>query len=73
MLYTTYIHYFQIAGIVLLVSMIGAIVLTMRHRSSVKRQKISAQNARTPETAMAVRKVASGQGLREQDAAEGVQ
>jgi NADH-quinone oxidoreductase subunit J len=72
-LYTTYIHYFQIAGIVLLVSMIGAIVLTMRHRASVKRQNISAQNARNPETAMAVRKVASGQGLREQDAAEWVQ
>ncbi|PYF05452.1 NADH dehydrogenase subunit J [Rhodopseudomonas faecalis] len=72
-LYTTYIHYFQIAGVVLLVSMIGAIVLTMRHRSSVKRQNIAAQNARSPETAIAVRKVTSGQGLREQDSAEWVQ
>jgi NADH-quinone oxidoreductase subunit J len=72
-LYTTYIHYFQIAGVVLLVSMIGAIVLTMRHRSSVKRQNIAEQNARSPETAVAVRKVTSGQGLREQDSAEWVQ
>ena len=45
----------------------------MRHRSSVKRQNIAAQNARSPETAIAVRKVTSGQGLREQDSAEWVQ
>ena len=62
-LYTKYIHYFQLAGMVLLVAMIGAIVLTLRHKASVKRQDINVQNARTPELAMAVRKVASGQGL----------
>src|ERR1700689_2174286 len=72
-LYTKYINYFQIAGMVLLVAMIGAIVLTLRHKVSVKRQDINVQNARTPELAMSVRKVASGQGLQEADAAEWVQ
>jgi len=72
-LYTRYIHYFQLAGIVLLVAMIGAIVLTLRHKVSVKRQDINVQNARTPELAMSVRKVGSGQGLQDADAAEWVQ
>jgi NADH-quinone oxidoreductase subunit J len=72
-LYTRYIYYFQIAGMVLLVAMIGAIVLTLRHKASVKRQDINEQNARTPELAMSVRKVASGQGLQDADAAEWVQ
>ena len=71
-LYTKYIHYFQIAGMVLLVAMIGAIVLTLRHKVKVKRQDINVQNARTPELAMAVRQVASGQGLQDADAAEWV-
>ena len=71
-LYTKYIHYFQIAGMVLLVAMIGAIVLTLRHKANVKRQDINVQNARTPELAMSVRKVASGQGLQDADAAEWV-
>ncbi len=71
-LYTKYIHYFQLAGMVLLVAMIGAIVLTLRHKAYVKRQDINVQNARTPELAMAVRKVTSGQGLLETDAAEWV-
>ena len=71
-LYTKYIHYFQIAGMVLLVAMIGAIVLTLRHKVKVKRQDINVQNARTPELAMAVRKVTSGQGLQDADAAEWV-
>ncbi|MBO4222545.1 NADH-quinone oxidoreductase subunit J [Bradyrhizobium neotropicale] len=71
-LYTKYIFYFQIAGLVLLVAMIGAIVLTLRHKANVKRQNITVQNARTPEMAMALRKVASGQGLQEADAAEWV-
>src|ERR1700760_4838632 len=62
-LYTKYIHYFQLAGMVLLVAMIGAIVLTLRHKANVKRQNISAQNARTKATAMRVVKVAPGQGL----------
>ena len=71
-LYTQYIHYFQIAGMVLLVAMIGAIVLTLRHKVSVKRQDINVQNARTPELAMSVRTVASGQGLQDADAPEWV-
>ena len=71
-LYTKYIHYFQLAGMVLLVAMIGAIVLTLRHKAKVKRQNINVQNARTPEMAMAMRKVASGQGLQDADAAEWV-
>ena len=62
-LYTRYIYFFQIAGLVLLVAMIGAIVLTLQHKVRVKRQSIPAQNARTKETAMEVRKVPSGQGL----------
>jgi NADH-quinone oxidoreductase subunit J len=62
-LYTRYIHYFQLAGMVLLVAMVGAIVLTLRHKANVKRQNISAQNARTKATAMRIVKVASGQGL----------
>ncbi|MGJ4893160.1 NADH-quinone oxidoreductase subunit J [Bradyrhizobium sp. HKCCYLS3077] len=71
-LYTKYVHYFQLSGMILLVAMIGAIVLTLRHKASVKRQDINVQNARTPEMAMAVRKVAVGQGLQDTDAAEWV-
>ena len=72
-LYTKYIHYFQLSGMVLLVAMIGAIVLTLRHKASVKRQDINVQNARTPELAMALRtNVASGQGLQDADAPEWV-
>ena len=66
-LYTTYIHYFQLAGLVLLVAMIGAIVLTLRHRGYVKRQDINVQNARTKTMAMDVRKVPAGQGLQDSD------
>lgn len=62
-LYTDYIYYFQTAGLVLLVAMIGAIVLTLHHRTNVKRQNIAVQVARTKETAMEVRKVQPGQGL----------
>jgi NADH-quinone oxidoreductase subunit J len=72
-LYTRYIHYFQLAGMVLLVAMVGAIVLTLRHKANVKRQDINVQNARTPELAMSLRKVASGQGLQDADAPEWVQ
>ena len=72
-LYTRYIYYFQVAGLVLLVAMIGAIVLTLRHKAYVKRQDINVQNARTPELAVSVRKVATGQGLLDADAAEWVQ
>ena len=54
-LYTRYIYFFQAAGLVLLVAMIGAIVLTLRHKPNVKRQSIAAQNARTRATAIEVR------------------
>jgi len=64
-LYTRYIHYFQLAGAVLLVAMIGAIVLTLHHRPNLKRQSIPEQNARNKATAMEIRKVASGKGLEE--------
>jgi NADH-quinone oxidoreductase subunit J len=62
-LYTDYVHFFQIAGMVLLVAMIGAIVLTLRHKAGVKRQDISAQVARTPATAIEVKKVETGKGI----------
>ena len=71
-LYTDNVYFFQIAGMVLLVAMIGAIVLTLRHKAKVKRQDINVQNARTPELAMAIRQVASGQGLQDSDAPEWV-
>ena len=62
-LYTKYVYFFEISGMILLVAMIGAIVLTLRHKERVKRQSISAQNARTPEMSMHVVKVRQGQGL----------
>ena len=62
-LYTDYVFYFQIAGLVLLVAMIGAIVLTLRHKPNVRRQSISAQVARTPETAIEIKQVESGKGI----------
>ncbi len=63
LLYTRYVYFFQAAGMVLLVAMIGAIVLTLRHRTNVKRQSIAEQVARNPATAIEVRKVESGRGL----------
>ncbi len=62
-LYTRYVFVFQGAGLVLLVAMIGAIVLALRHKPNVKRQDIATQVARKPETAIEVVKVKSGQGL----------
>ncbi len=62
-LYTKYIYFFQASGLVLLVAMIGAIVLTLQHRPNVKRQSVPVQNARTRETAIEVVKVRPGQGL----------
>ena len=62
-LYTDYIHLFQIAGLILLVAMIGAIVLTLRHREGVRRQSIAAQNARRPQDAIEIRKVPTGSGV----------
>ena len=62
-LYTRYVYFFQAAGVILLVAMIGAIVLTLRHKPNVKRQNISEQVARTREDAIEVVKVRPGQGL----------
>jgi len=62
-LYTQYFYFFQAAGLVLLVAMIGAIVLTLRERVGVKRQDISRQVARTQDTAVEVRKVPFRQGI----------
>ncbi len=58
--YTKYAFFFQGAGLILLVAMIGAIVLTLRQREGVRRQSISAQNARNPATAVEIVKVPSG-------------
>ncbi|MBN4046634.1 NADH-quinone oxidoreductase subunit J [bacterium AH-315-P15] len=62
-LYTDYIYLFQAAGMVLLLAMIGAIVLTHRHKEHVKRQVIADQVGRTPEDAIEVVKVRPGQGI----------
>jgi NADH-quinone oxidoreductase subunit J len=62
-LYTRYVYYFEVAGLVLLVAMIGAIVLTLRHKVNVKRQSVAAQNARTKATAIEIRQVRPGQGI----------
>ena len=63
LIYTRYILYFQTAGLVLLVAMIGAIVLTLRHREGIKRQDVLAQMYRDPAKAMELRDVKPGQGL----------
>jgi len=62
-LYTRYVFLFQGAGAVLLVAMIGAIVLTLRHRSNAKRQNPIEQVARQRSETLEVVKVKSGQGL----------
>jgi NADH-quinone oxidoreductase subunit J len=61
LLYTQYVYFFQAAGLILLVAMIGAIVLTLRHKEGVRRQSISAQNARNPATAIEIVNLAPGQ------------
>ncbi|GGL61845.1 NADH-quinone oxidoreductase subunit J [Wenxinia marina] len=63
LLYDRYFLLFQLAGLILLVAMIGAIVLTLRHRADVKRQDPIAQMMRDPKAAMELRDVKSGQGL----------
>ena len=63
-LYTDYIYLFQIAGLILLVAMIGAITLTLRRREGVRRQSISMQNDRTREETIQVVKVSNRTGFR---------
>jgi len=62
-LYTRYVYFFEAAGVILLVAMIGAIVLTLQHKPDVKRQNIAAQLARRRSTSIEIVKVKSGQGL----------
>jgi NADH-quinone oxidoreductase subunit J len=61
-IYTDYVYYFQIAGLILLVAMIGAIVLTLRQRPGVRRQSIGRQVARTPAMAVDMVDLKPGQG-----------
>jgi NADH-quinone oxidoreductase subunit J len=62
-LYTRYVYFFQIAGMVLLVAMVGAIVLTLRHKPNVRRQDIAEQVGRTREAAVELKQVRPGQGI----------
>jgi NADH-quinone oxidoreductase subunit J len=61
-LYTEYVYYFQVAGLVLLVAMIGAIVLTLRARPGVRRQVVAIQNARTAAMAVEMVEIQPGEG-----------
>ncbi|MCB1329829.1 MAG: NADH-quinone oxidoreductase subunit J, partial [Maritimibacter sp.] len=62
-IYTDYLLLFQLAGLVLLVAMIGAIVLTIRHRKDIKRQNVISQMHRDPKAAIKMIDVKPGQGL----------
>jgi NADH-quinone oxidoreductase subunit J len=62
-LYTRYVYFFEVAGLILLVAMIGAIVLTLQHKPGVRRQSIAAQVARSPKTGVEIVKVASGESI----------
>jgi NADH-quinone oxidoreductase subunit J len=62
-LYTRYVYFFEVAGLVLLVAMIGAIVLSLHRKPGVKRQRISDQVARTRATAIEIKHVESGHGI----------
>ena len=62
-LYDQYFLVFQVSGLVLLVAMIGAIVLTLRHRKDVKRQDVTAQMHRDPAKALELKDIKPGQGL----------
>ena len=62
-LYTRYVYFFEVAGMILLVAMVGAIVLTLQHRVRVRRQNVAEQVARTPATSIEIRHVRPGQGL----------
>ena len=62
-IYTDYIYSFQVAGFILLIAMIGAIVLTHRKRPGVRKQKIANQLARKPEDSLKIHKVQPGKGI----------
>ena len=63
LIYDKYLLLFQLAGLILLVAMIGAILLTLRHRKDVKRQNVLQQMWRDPAKAMELKDVKPGQGL----------
>lgn len=63
LIYTDYVYVFQLAGMVLLTAMVGAIVLTLRHRTGVKRQSVARQNARNPQNAIGIARPAIGAGV----------
>jgi NADH-quinone oxidoreductase subunit J len=62
-LYTRYVYYFEASGLILLVAMIGAIVMTLQHKPQVKRQNIAAQVARGRASAIELVDIKPGQGL----------
>ncbi|HEX4111938.1 MAG TPA: NADH-quinone oxidoreductase subunit J [Stellaceae bacterium] len=66
LLYTKYVYAFQASGVILLIAMIGAIVLTLRHKPDVRRQKIGAQVSRRRAETLELVKVKSGQGADEE-------
>ena len=66
-LYTDYVYFFQAAGIVLLIAMIGAITLTLRHKPDIKRQQVATQVGRDAKKAMEVKSVPTGAGLNPED------
>ena len=63
LIYTNYIYFFQAAGLILLVAMIGAIVLTHRSRENVRKQNISDQINRRPQDTIEIKKVTTGSGV----------
>ena len=63
LIYDKYLLLFQLSALILLVAMIGAIVLTLRHRTGIKRQNVLHQMWRDPAKAMELKDVKSGQGL----------
>ncbi len=63
LLYTKYIYFFQASGLVLLVAMIGAIVLTLRKRKGVRRQKVPDQLRRSRAESVEIKKVETGKGI----------
>ena len=64
-IYTDYIYLFQLAGLILLVAMIGAIALTLRKRMGVRKQVVADQNARTRAETVKLAKVETGAGVKE--------
>ncbi len=62
-LYTRYVYFFEAAGMILLVAMVGAIVLTLHHKVRIKRQDVATQNMRTPAMSIEIVKVRIGEGL----------